>query len=138
MADRYTEVMGRIDAMLSRHRALPAAANRQEIDDLYTDACAMILTAEGERMEVDRELTAVLKGDVDDAEAIRHSRDLAQRRVVLDRDLAALRSIAAGLSTAAEWMRDPASGEVSELVGEGRVRASRPTRSSSPRTPSGA
>ena len=136
MAERYTEVMDRIDTMLSRHRALSAAASRQEIDDLYTDACAMILTAEGERMEVDRELTAVLKGTRTTPEAIRRSRDLAQRRIALDRDLASLRSIAAGLSTAAEWMRDPASGEVTELVSNGRVRrlAGR-ARASSPRTP---
>jgi hypothetical protein len=116
MGQRYTEVMDRIEAVLSRHRALSATASRQEIDDLYTDACAMILTVEGERMEVDRLLTVAVRETEDDRDAIRRSRDLAQRRVALDRDLASLRSIAAGLATAAEWMRDPAAEEARQFA----------------------
>jgi len=116
MPERYVEVMDRIEAVLSRHRALSATASREEIDDLYTDACAMILTIEGERMEVDRSLTEVLHEASEHPEAVRRSRDLAQRRVALDGELASLRSIAAGLSTASEWMRDPASAEVSQLA----------------------
>jgi hypothetical protein len=116
MGRHYTEVMDRIEAVLGRHRMLSAAASRQEIDDLYTDACAMILTVEGERIEVDRMLNALLADSSDDPGLVRRSRDLAQRRADIDRDLASLRSIAAGLATAAEWMRDPASAEVDGLA----------------------
>src|SRR5215211_3493584 len=115
MATRYFEVMERIEHVLARHRGLSATASQQEIDDLYTDACAMILTVEGERLDVDRRLTALLESESDDPRNVRRSRDLAQRRVRLERELASLRSITAGLATAAEWMRDPASAEAGRL-----------------------
>lgn len=121
METRYTEVMDRIEAVLGRHRALSVSASRQEIDDLYTDACAMVLTVEGERIEVDRRLNALLEEGSEDPSVVRRCRDLAQRRNSLDIDLASLRSIAAGLSTAAEWMRDPAAEDARLLAEEARL-----------------
>jgi hypothetical protein len=116
MGTRYADVMDRIEHLLSRHRRLSAAASVQEIDDLYTDACAMILQAETERMEMDRRLTDLLDDLSEDPAVVRRSRDLAKRRAQLERDLVSLRSIAAGLGTASEWLRDPASGEASRLA----------------------
>jgi hypothetical protein len=116
MGTGYADVMNRVEHLLSRHRRLSAAASLQEIDDLYTDACAMILTAETERMEINRDLTDLLEDVSEDLAVVRRSRDLAQRLAQLDRDLVSLRSIAAGLGTASEWMRDPASDEASQLA----------------------
>jgi hypothetical protein len=115
METRYADVMDRVEHLLSRHRRLSGTASLQEIDDLYTDACAMILQAESERMEMDRQLTDLLDDVSEDPAVVRRSRDLAQRRAQLQRDLVSLRSIAAGLGTASEWLRDPASDEASQL-----------------------
>ena len=112
MSARYAEMLDRIDGVLARRRRSAEGASREEIDGLYTDACAMVLSLEGERMDIDRRLVA-LEAEAEEAVVIRNSRDLARRRAELDRELDALRALTAGLSTAADWIRDPLAAEVS-------------------------
>ena len=115
MSACYAEMLDRIDRVLARRRRSDAAASRDEIDGLYTDACAMVLSLEGERLELERGLAA-LEADAADAAVIRRSRDLARRRAELDTELDALRALTAGLSTAADWVRDPLALDVASLL----------------------
>jgi hypothetical protein len=116
VASSYSAVLERIERVLARHRHDSEPPSPQEIDDLYTDACAMILTLEAERAELERRLAAMALDDsVEGKESIRRARALGGRRGEIDRELAALRPLAAHLSTASDWVRDPLAREAEHL-----------------------
>ena len=95
--------------MIARNRERGGRPVPKEIDDLYTDACAMVLELESERMDLDRRLTGA------PTEAGRDN--LARRRTELIGELRQLRVLTTHLSTASEWMREPESAQVDELTG---------------------
>ena len=105
MEASYATVLDRVDQILERHRRAPETATQQEIDDVYTDACATLLLLEGERAAIERRLGEAAAAGGDDASVIRTSRDLARRRIQIDENLMALRLLAHGLSNAANRSR---------------------------------
>jgi hypothetical protein len=117
VATNYETVLERVERVLAPHRGAPHSPSPREIDDVYTDACATILTLESERAELDRALTSLLEEDGDDPAAVKQARELARRREDVGHELAALRALAASLSTAAEWARDPMYTEARDLTG---------------------
>lgn len=109
-------MLQRLDQILARHRAAADLPTQQEIDDLYTDACATALLLQGERVAVGRRLSDAAAEIFDEADLVRRSRDLARRQAQIDEELAALKSLVRSLSTAAEWARAPASADVADLL----------------------
>ena len=59
MSGGYAEMLDRIDRVLARRRRSAEAASLEEIDGLYTDACAMVLSLEVERRDHDRGLAYI-------------------------------------------------------------------------------
>jgi hypothetical protein len=105
MEASYSTVLDRVEEVLERHRRGPDPPTQQEIDDVYTDACATLLLLEGERASVERRLSEAAAAGADDATVIRTSRDLARRRVQIDDNLLALRMLTHGLSSAVNGSR---------------------------------
>ena len=107
VSERYSVIAGRVEELIARTRERGGQPLRDEIDNLYTDACAMLLSVESERMDVDRLLAGPAEGK---------SRErLAGRRAEIAGELRDLRSITAHLSTASEWLREPEAAEVENL-----------------------
>ena len=107
----------RIEELLARHRTGAEPPSMAEIDALYTDVCAMLLTLEAQRAEADRKLAPALAESEGSAGAGPTAAELARRRAELDDELAALRPLAASLATAAEWTRHPMAEEATDLLG---------------------
>ena len=91
MEASYASVLDRVEQVLER-RGPDDRPSDQELDDLYTDACATVLLLEGEMASVERRLARAAAGD-DEGETIRRARDLARRRIRLDENLIALRAL---------------------------------------------
>lgn len=115
MEPTYSSVLARVEQVLAHSRDQAEPPSPQEIDDLYTDACAVILTLEGKRSRLMKRLTDV-DASVDEPSVIARSRELAGKRAEIDIELVSLRALTKGLSTAAEWQREPAAAEVAELL----------------------
>lgn len=109
-------MLKRIEVLLERNRDKSQPPSQQEIDDVYTDACATILTLESQRAVADRELAGLLSAGSDHPAQVKAAREAARRRHGVEADLLALRALAASLSTAAEWSRDPLSHDVRHLM----------------------
>ena len=109
-------VADRVERVLERHRRGQGLPTQQEIDDLYTDACATVLFLEAKRSGLERRLAEAGALEGDDPATVRSSRELARRSVQIDSDLRELRSLVRSLGTAADWARDPASAEAHSLI----------------------
>ena len=105
MEERYATVQERVERVLDRHVGERDRPTQQEIDDLYTDACATVLLLEGELTSVERRLAAAADAGAEDAVTIRRSRDLARRRAQIGANLVALRVLVDRLHTAAAERR---------------------------------
>ena len=104
---RSSVIAGKVEDLISRTRERGGQPLRDEIDHLYTDACAMVLTLESERMDVDRRLTGPPNGESPE--------QLVERRTKIVAELQELRGLTAQLSTAAEWFREPEAADVDDL-----------------------
>lgn len=99
-------VLDRLERLLEQRGERDLVPSQQEIDDLYTDACAAVLVLEGERLGIERHLAGASGTGCD---------ELARRREQTDAELSALKSLSRFLRTAAEWSRDPASKDLPAL-----------------------
>ena len=108
MNARHSVIVARIEELIARNRDRDGRPVREEIDELYTDACAMALALESERMDIDRRLRGARNGT--------SPGDLSRRGAEIARELRELRELIAHLSTAAEWMREPESAEIDDLL----------------------
>ena len=116
MEASYSMVVDRVEQVLERRRRGQGLPTQQEIDDLYTDACATVLFLEAKRSGLERRLAEASAGDSEDAAVVRSSRELARRSVQIDSDLRELRVLVRSLGTAADWARDPASAEAHSFI----------------------
>jgi hypothetical protein len=96
----------RIEALLDRYRGQPASPSQQEINDLYTDGCAAVLSLETERLRVKRRMTAAAIDSAEDPEAAREAAALAVRSDELINELANLKQLVKQLRAAVDWAQD--------------------------------
>jgi hypothetical protein len=103
-------LQNRIEALLTRYRGQDASPSQQEINDLYTDGCAVILSLETERLRVKRRMTAAALDSVDDPDAAREAAALAQRGDELVVELAHLKQLVKQLRAAVDYAQDEVGG----------------------------
>lgn len=96
----------RIETLLERHRGQPTSPSQQEINDLYTDGCAVVLALETERLRVKRRMTAAAIDSGADPEAARDASALALRGDELVDELARLKHLVKQLRAAVDWAQD--------------------------------
>jgi DNA-binding response OmpR family regulator len=96
-------LQARIEALLTRHRGQPTSPSQQEINDLYTDGCAVVLALETERLRVKRRMTAAAIDSANDVKAARDAAALAQRGDELVDELASLKQLVKQLRAAVDW-----------------------------------
>lgn len=96
----------RIESLLERYRGREGSPSQQEINDLYTDGCAAVLTLETERLRVKRRLTAAAIDSAEDPEAARDATALALRTDELVDELAQLKHLVKQLRAAVDWAQD--------------------------------
>lgn len=95
-----------IESLLTRYRGQEASPSKQEINDLYTDACATVLALETERLRVKRRMTAAVLDSPEDPEAAREAATLALRADELVVELANLKQLVKQLRTAVDYAQN--------------------------------
>jgi hypothetical protein len=96
----------RIEALLERYRGQESSPSQLEINDLYTDGCAAVLSLETERLRVKRRMTAAALDSVDDPNAAREAASLAVRGDELIVELARLKQLVKQLRAAVDYAQD--------------------------------
>ena len=96
----------RIEALLERYRGKDRSPSQQEIHDLYTDACAVVLALETERLRVKRRMTAAALDSAEDPDAAREAAALAARGDELVGELASLKHLVKQLRAAVDFAQD--------------------------------
>jgi hypothetical protein len=96
----------RIETLLRRYRGADDSPSQQEIHDLYTDGCAVVLALETERLRVKRRMTAAALDSADDPDAAREAAALAARGDELVVELANLKQLVKQLRTAVDFAQD--------------------------------
>jgi ABC-type phosphate transport system auxiliary subunit len=96
----------RIESLLERHRGQTTRPSQQEINDLYTDGCAVVLALETERLRVKRRMTAAAYDSATDPEAAREASELAARSAEIIDELANLKQLVRQLRAAVDWAQD--------------------------------
>jgi hypothetical protein len=96
----------RIEALLDRYRGQEASPSQKEINDLYTDGCAVILALETERLRVKRRMIAAVLDSADDPDAAREAATLAVRADEIVGELADLKKLVKLLRAAVDWAQD--------------------------------
>jgi hypothetical protein len=96
----------RIEALLERYRGAEASPSQREINDLYTDGCAVVLALETERLRVKRRMTAAALDSADDPDAARDAAALALRGDELVVELAHLKQLVKELRAAVDYAQD--------------------------------
>jgi hypothetical protein len=92
-----------IEALLARYDGVEASPPQQEINHLYTDACATVLALETERLRVKRRMTAAALDSLEDPDAAREAASLALRADELVFELAKLKQLVKQLRTAVDY-----------------------------------
>jgi hypothetical protein len=92
-----------IEALLQRYRGQDDSPSQQEIHDLYTDGCAVVLALETERLRVKRRMTAAALDSADDPDAAREAAALAARGDELVVELARLKQLVKQLRAAVDF-----------------------------------
>ena len=100
----------RIEALLTRYRGKESSPSQLEINDLYTDGCAAVLTLETERLRVKRQMTAAALDSADDPDAAREASNLAMRGDELVVELARLKQLVKQLRAAVDYAQDEVPG----------------------------
>ena len=96
----------RIETLLQRYRGQDDSPSQQEIHDLYTDGCAVVLALETERLRVKRRMTAAALDSADDPDAAREAAALAARGDELVVELAHLKQLVKQLRAAVDFAQD--------------------------------
>jgi hypothetical protein len=96
----------RIEALLERYRGQESSPSQREINDLYTDGCAAVLTLETERLRVKRRMTAAALDSIEDPQAARDAAALALRGDELIVELAKLKQLVKELRAAVDYAQD--------------------------------
>ena len=99
-------LQSRIEALLERHRGHSTRPSQQEINDLYTDGCAAVLTLETERLRVKRRMTAAAFDSATDPDAAREAAALAARSDEIIDELARLKQLVRQLRAAVDWAQE--------------------------------
>ena len=101
----------RIEALLERYRGQESSPSQREINDLYTDGCAVVLELETERLRVKRRMTAAALDSLEDPDAARDAAALALRGDELVLELAKLKQLVKELRAAVDYAQDELPGE---------------------------
>ena len=96
----------RIETLLERYRGQDASPSQKEINDLYTDGCAVVLALETERLRIKRRMTAAVLDAADDPDAAREAAMLAVRADELIGELANLKRLVKQLRAAVDYAQD--------------------------------
>ena len=96
----------RIETLLGRYRGQESSPSQLEINDLYTDGCAAVLSLETERLRVKRRMTAAALDSVDDPSAAREAANLAVRGDEIVGELASLKQLVKQLRAAVDYAQD--------------------------------
>lgn len=96
----------RIEMLLARYRGQDSSPSQLEINDLYTDGCAAVLSLETERLRVKRRMTAAALDSAEDADAAREASTLAMRGDELVVELARLKQLVKQLRAAVDYAQD--------------------------------
>ena len=93
----------RIEAILERRRDGVTPPSQRELNALYADGTAAILSLEAERLRVKRRLTAAAIDSPTDPEAAREADELAARGDELVQELDRLKRLVSDLRLALDW-----------------------------------
>ena len=98
----HSALQERIESVLSRYRGRLERPSQQEIDDLYTDACAAVLSLEAERLSLKRRLMATKAESASDNGGASDAPEFERLSQISD-ELDALRRLVRLLRTAVDW-----------------------------------
>ena len=101
----------RIETLLQRYREADSSPSQREINDLYTDGCAVVLALETERLRVKRRMTAAALDSVEDPEAAREAAAFAMRGDELVVELAKLKHLVRQLRAAVDYAQEEVTAE---------------------------
>ncbi len=101
-----TALQNHIEALLERHRVHSTRPSQQEINDIYTDGCAAILSLETERLRVKRRMTAAAMDSASDPEAAEEAAELARQSEELALELTRLKELVRQLRAAVDWAQE--------------------------------
>jgi hypothetical protein len=104
-------LQNRIETLLERYRGQQSSPSQREINDLYTDGCAAVLSLETERLRVKRKMTAAALDSAEDPDAAREASSLAVLGDELVVELASLKQLVKQLRAAVDYAQDEGPGE---------------------------
>ena len=99
----HSALQERIESVLSRYCGRPEHPSQEEIDDLFTDGCAAVLSLEAERLTLKRRLMAIKADRVSDRGAASDAAELERLSRLVSDELVALHSLVRLLRTAVDW-----------------------------------